>query len=72
MSCLKGHHIQEEKGSRVRRIAAEPMPFECCLFLRDIFLMWTIFTVFITFVTILLLLFMCWFFGRKACGVLFP
>ena len=37
MSCLKGDHIQEEKGSRVRRIAAEPMPFECCLFLRDFF-----------------------------------
>ena len=38
MLCLKGHHIQEEKGSRVRRVAAEPMPFECCLFLGDFFL----------------------------------
>ena len=35
--CLKGHHIQEEKGSWVRRVAAEPMPFECCLFLRGFF-----------------------------------
>ena len=40
-------------------------------FLRIFFLMWTIFKVFIEFVTILLL-FMFWFFGHKACGILAP
>ena len=32
--------------------------------------MWTIFKVFIEFVIILLLLFMFWFFGHEACGIL--
>ena len=37
-------------------------------FFKD-FLMWTIFKVFIQFVTILLI-FMLWFYGHKACGIL--
>ena len=38
-------------------------------FFSKIFLMWTIFKVFIEFVTVVLL-FMFWFYGLKACGIL--
>ena len=51
----------------------------CCLkelfltiFLLIFFLMWTIVKVFIELVTILLLLFMFWFLGCRACGILTP
>ena len=40
------------------------------IFLKNIFLMWTIFEIFIEFATILLLLF--WLFGHKAHGILGP
>ena len=46
--------------------------FNTVLFLRFFFLMWTILKVFIEFVTKLLLLFMFWFFGIQACGLLAP
>ena len=36
------------------------------------FLVWTIFKVFNELVTVLLLLFMFWFFGHEACGILAP
>ena len=35
--CRSGHHVQEEKGSWVRRVAVQPVPFECCLLLSFVY-----------------------------------